>query len=153
MLSLEKMISLSGFVPNKDIQIKVTSLRPGEKLYEELLNEQEQLQQTYNDKIMIGKFEEHNFEEVNNAVCQIIDSVDNLSKTVIRNLKKLSFVKDVLEDGNNLRIKLATREDVRSEVSQAISSGGGIILSMNLKGGSLEDIFLNLLAEDKGGKQ
>lgn len=77
----EKMISLSGFVPNKDIQIKVTSLRPGEKLYEELLNEQEQLQPTYNDKIMIGKSEEHNFDEVNDAVCQIIDSVDNLSKT------------------------------------------------------------------------
>jgi hypothetical protein len=58
-----------------------------------------------------------------------------------------------LEDNNKLRIKLETREDVRSEVSQAISSGGGIVLSMNLKGGSLEDIFLNLLAENKGGKK
>ncbi|MCJ7713237.1 ABC transporter ATP-binding protein [Candidatus Bathyarchaeota archaeon] len=84
---------------------------------------------------------------------EIEAEVDNLSKAVIRNLKKLSCVKDVLEDGNNLRIKLETQEDVRSEVSQAISSGGGIVLSMNLKGGSLEDIFLNLLAKKKGSEQ
>ena len=87
------------------------------------------------------------------APLEIEVEVDNLSKTVIRNLKKLSFVEDVLEDGSSLRIKLGTREDVRSEVSQAISSGGGIVLSMNLKGGSLENIFLNLLAKNKGSEQ
>ena len=87
------------------------------------------------------------------APLEIEAEVDNLSKTVIRNLKKLSFVEDVLEDGSSLRIKLGTREDVRSEVSQAISSGGGIVLSMNLKGGSLENIFLNLLAKNKGSEQ
>jgi ABC-2 type transport system ATP-binding protein len=87
------------------------------------------------------------------APLEIEAEVDNLSEAVIGNLKKLSFVKDVFEDGNRLRIKLGTREDVRSEVSQAISSGGGIILSINLKGGSLEDIFLNLLAKKKGGEQ
>jgi ABC-2 type transport system ATP-binding protein len=87
------------------------------------------------------------------APLEIEAEVDNLSKTVIRNLKKLSFVEDVLEDGSSLRIKLGTREDVRSEVSQAISSGGGIVLSMNLKGGSLENIFLNLLAKNKGSER
>lgn len=75
----EKMISLSGLVPHKDIKIKITSLRPGEKLYEELLNDKEQLQPTYNDKIMIGKFQEHSYEEINKAVSHIIDSVDDLS--------------------------------------------------------------------------
>lgn len=75
----EKMISLSGFVPNKDIEIKITGLRPGEKLYEELLNGKEQLQPTYNDKIMIGKFQNHNYEEVNKAVISILESIDDLS--------------------------------------------------------------------------
>ena len=79
--------------------------------------------------------------------------VDNLSEIVIENLKQLSCVKDVLIDGNNLRVKLSTRKDVRSKVSIAISSGGGVILSMNLKGGSLEDIFLNLLDKKRGGEQ
>jgi ABC-2 type transport system ATP-binding protein len=87
------------------------------------------------------------------APLEIEAEVGNLSEAVIGNLKKLSFVKDVLEDGKRLRIKLDTRKDVRSEVSQAISSGGGIILAINLKGGSLEDIFLNLLAKKKGGEQ
>ena len=86
------------------------------------------------------------------APLEIEAEIDNLSAGVISKVKKLSFVKDISEDGNNLTITLATREDVRSEVSQAISSEGGIVLSMNMKGSSLEDIFLNLLAENKEDK-
>ncbi|MDE8135476.1 polysaccharide biosynthesis protein, partial [Erysipelothrix rhusiopathiae] len=43
---------LSGYVPYKDIEIKFTGLRPGEKLYEELLMAEEGLQKTPNDLIM-----------------------------------------------------------------------------------------------------
>ncbi|PLW93230.1 MAG: polysaccharide biosynthesis protein [Marinilabiliales bacterium] len=74
----EKMISLSGLVPNKDIEIKVTGLRPGEKLYEELMNGKEELQPTYNDKIMIGKFEEHNYLKINWAIIKLLNLVDEL---------------------------------------------------------------------------
>ena len=49
------LIKLSGFVPDKDIKIKITGLRPGEKLYEELLMAEEGLQSTTNDLIFIGK--------------------------------------------------------------------------------------------------
>ena len=49
------MIKLSGFEPYKDIDIKITGLRPGEKLYEERLMEEEGLKKTANDKISIGK--------------------------------------------------------------------------------------------------
>jgi FlaA1/EpsC-like NDP-sugar epimerase len=51
----ENMIRLSGFEPNVDIEIKVTGLRPGEKLYEERLMEEEGLAKTQNEKISIGK--------------------------------------------------------------------------------------------------
>ena len=49
------MIRLSGFEPFKDIDVKVTGLRPGEKLYEERLMEEEGLKKTENEKISIGK--------------------------------------------------------------------------------------------------
>ena len=76
----KKMIALSGFVADKDIQIKITGLRPGEKLHEELLNNKELVLPTYNDKIMIAKIQEYNYEEVNHAVSWIVESVDKLSK-------------------------------------------------------------------------
>ena len=49
------LIRLSGFVPGEDIQIEFTGLRPGEKLYEEMLMEEEGLQETANKLIHIGK--------------------------------------------------------------------------------------------------
>ena len=50
-----KMISLSGFEVGKDIEIKITGLRPGEKLYEELLMKEDGLAATENGKIHIGR--------------------------------------------------------------------------------------------------
>lgn len=51
----KKMISLSGLVLGRDINIRYTGLRPGEKLYEELLMSEEGLQKTLNEKIFIGQ--------------------------------------------------------------------------------------------------
>ena len=51
----EKLIRLSGYIPDKDIHIKVTGLRPGEKLYEELLMAEEGLTNTSHNKIFIGQ--------------------------------------------------------------------------------------------------
>ncbi len=51
----ENMIKLCGLEPNKDIDIKITGLRPGEKLYEERLMAEEGLKKTANDMISIGK--------------------------------------------------------------------------------------------------
>jgi len=81
--------------------------------------------------------------------------VTNLTKILVENLKKLSFVTDVKAEGNKLNIMLETRDDVRSQVSETITNSGGTILSMNLVGQSLEDVFVQLVgkAEEKeGGK-
>lgn len=51
----EKLIRYKGLEPNKDIEIKITGLRPGEKLYEERLMEEEGMQTTPNKLISIGK--------------------------------------------------------------------------------------------------
>lgn len=84
----EKMIFLSGFTPNKDIHIKITNLRPGEKLYEELLQSQENLLPTHNNKIMIGKYVEHDYFQVNNSLLYLLESVD-----VLENQELVSFMK------------------------------------------------------------
>jgi len=57
----KKMIRLSGFKPNEDIEIKFTGLRPGEKLYEEFL---ENTLPTHHEKIMIAKVRENNYDRV-----------------------------------------------------------------------------------------
>jgi len=51
----KKMIRLYGYIPNIDIPLKYTGLRPGEKLYEELLVDGENSVKTYHEKIMIAK--------------------------------------------------------------------------------------------------
>ena len=75
--------------------------------------------------------------------------VDKLSEAVIKKVRELPFVKDVSRDGKELLVEVKTRDDVRSEVSQAITAGGGIVISMNLKGESLEDVFIDLLGKRK----
>jgi FlaA1/EpsC-like NDP-sugar epimerase len=47
------MIRLAGFIPNEDIEIRITGLRPGEKLFEELMTRGENIQSTYHEKIKI----------------------------------------------------------------------------------------------------
>jgi FlaA1/EpsC-like NDP-sugar epimerase len=77
----KRMISLSGFVPDQDIMIKEVGLRPGEKLYEELLGSNELLSaHTNNDKIMIGKDIKHDLNIVNEKVTGLLEELDEMSR-------------------------------------------------------------------------
>ena len=67
-----KMIRLAGFIPEVDIQIEFTGLRPGEKLYEELLNQKEITQKTHNPKIMIAKVQEYDFNVISLQIDELI---------------------------------------------------------------------------------
>lgn len=67
-----KMIKLSGKEPSIDIDIVFTGLRPGEKLYEELLSTAENCMPTYHDKIMIAKVREYNFRQVEKKIETLI---------------------------------------------------------------------------------
>ena len=63
----KKMIRLYGMIPNIDINITYSGLRPGEKLYEELLTDGENTIKTYHDKILIAKVREVDFEEISRS--------------------------------------------------------------------------------------
>ncbi|MDM0818922.1 polysaccharide biosynthesis protein [Clostridium perfringens] len=73
------LIKLSGFEPEVDIKIEITGLRPGEKLYEELLMDEEGLRKTSHEKIFIAKPGEYDFEMLKlgvNALKKIADLGD-----------------------------------------------------------------------------
>nr|WP_315164817.1 nucleoside-diphosphate sugar epimerase/dehydratase [uncultured Flavobacterium sp.] len=67
-----KMIKLAGFIPERDIKIQIVGLRPGEKLYEELLNDTSKTLPTYHEKIMISEEILDNFEVLNADVEELI---------------------------------------------------------------------------------
>jgi ABC-2 type transport system ATP-binding protein len=75
-----------------------------------------------------------------------------LSGATIQKVKELPFVSNVSEDGNKLIIELKTRHDVRSQISQEITNSGGVIVSMSLKGPTLEEVFMQLVTKPGGGK-
>ena len=72
-----RMIELSGFVPDKDISIVYTGLRPGEKLYEELLSNKENTLPTTHEKIRVAKVQEYDYEE-------IVPEIDKLNELAVR---------------------------------------------------------------------
>jgi FlaA1/EpsC-like NDP-sugar epimerase len=73
----KKMIRLYGLIPNIDIDIVYSGLRPGEKLYEELLNDGENTGNTYHDKIMIAKVREVEFLEVSKHFNELVTLISS----------------------------------------------------------------------------
>lgn len=85
-----KMIQLSGLNYPKDIDIKITGLRPGEKLYEELLNDGENTLPTHHEKIMISKVRSIECENVINGVENLVAMGSQSDKMlIVEGIKKI----------------------------------------------------------------
>ena len=86
-----KMIRLYGLIPNIDVNITYSGLRPGEKLYEELLNDAENTTQTYHEKILIAKVREVSFELVkqNTYELETILTTTNDEMLLVGKMKEL----------------------------------------------------------------
>ena len=78
-----KMIKLAGFIPEKDIKIKVIGLRPGEKLYEELLNDTSKTVPTHNEKIMIAQENATDFVALHVAINELLECAEQLNNDLI----------------------------------------------------------------------
>ena len=86
----KKMIRLAGLVPNEDIKITYSGLRPGEKLYEELLNDNENTMPTHHEKIMIGRVREYVFNEIEAQIYKLVDhAVINDNRKVVIQMKTI----------------------------------------------------------------
>ncbi|MCW3159877.1 polysaccharide biosynthesis protein [Chryseobacterium oryctis] len=101
----KRMIKLSGFEPNIDIKIVYTGLRPGEKLYEELLSDNAKTLPTHNEKIMVSKDPTVGFEEINSLVNLVTkasirrDKVEvvKILKTIVPEFKSNNSIYEVLD--------------------------------------------------------
>ena len=69
----KNMIRLAGYIPGEDIEITYTGLRPGEKLFEELLNQKETTLPTTNKKILVAKVREYDFDVVAEQINKLIE--------------------------------------------------------------------------------
>ncbi len=75
----DKMIRLAGRIPGQDIKIEITGLRPGEKLYEELLANKENTKPTHHPKIMIGSFQSFDYSRTVNQINGLLNSCENMT--------------------------------------------------------------------------
>ena len=118
------LIRLSGYEPNVDIPIKITGLRPGEKLYEELLMEEEGLQKTRHEKIFIGQPGKFEFEEIKSKIEELVYVATTKSITDLK-LKLKEVVLTYEEPSHHLdkeKITLAVEEshDVTQRLSRIV---------------------------------
>ncbi len=86
----KKMVALSGLELDRDIKIEFSGMRPGEKLYEELLNSKENTLPTHHPRILIGKVREYEFEAVRDQVDAMLGLVlTNDNMALVSKLKAL----------------------------------------------------------------
>jgi FlaA1/EpsC-like NDP-sugar epimerase len=78
------LITLSGLVPNEDIEIRFTGVRPGEKLFEELAIDAENVAKTKHPKIFVGRFKVHEWERVEDAFRALHALSDGFDRDRIR---------------------------------------------------------------------
>lgn len=131
----EKLIRLSGYEPNVTMQIKVTGLRPGEKLYEEILMNEEGLETTEHNKIHVAKPLNITMKEIEEK----LDILDNLIKNVNNEDKKT--IKDAMSKivptykaekvSNNEKIKEKNVTNENSNITKNIIDKGKKVIILN----------------------
>ena len=113
-----KMIQLAGLVPDKDIKIVFTGLRPGEKLYEELLNEKEKTLPTHHEKIKIAKVMTASFAKILNEIQQLISISENEDHYSL--VKKMKEMVPEFKSNNSVYEQL----DATSTTEQLLQTAG-----------------------------
>ncbi|MFC4781978.1 polysaccharide biosynthesis protein [Eubacterium multiforme] len=104
----KKLIKLSGFEPNRDIDIEEIGLRPGEKLYEELLMKEEGLKATKNKSIFIGKPSKFNINDIKRDIEDLLTITLNEDEKALR-VKIKEIVPTYVNISKDEKIDMAQR--------------------------------------------
>lgn len=106
------MIQLSGYKYPEDIDIKIVGLRPGEKIYEELLGDGEDTVKTHHDKIMIAKVKEIKCSLIKPKIIDICNRLDSTDKTVL-----VSKMKEIIPEyiSNNSEYELLDKNVLKTD--------------------------------------
>ena len=86
----EKMIKLSGLVVGKDIEIKITGLRPGEKLYEELLSNEENTLPTHHPQILKATVRSYDLDKISSDIVDLINEIT--AQNNVKIVKKMKAI-------------------------------------------------------------
>ncbi len=100
-----KMIQLAGYLPDKDIKIKIVGLRPGEKLYEELLNDTSKTIPTHHEKIMIAQEIQEEYESLHADIEDLVytanffgnDAIVSKMKKIVPEFKSMNSAFEMLD--------------------------------------------------------
>lgn len=145
----ENLIRLSGYEPYRDIDIRFTGLRPGEKLYEELLMDEEGLQKTGNDRIFIGKPIEMDYERFEKGLARL-DEAAWLEKGNIRELvHEMVPEYHYKAEDNASELILTEQDEARAEAAAGMEPemGSGIVSGRKAeKESERENFIVNRMA-------
>ena len=104
------LIKLSGLEPNVDIPIEITGLRPGEKLYEELLMSEEGLQTTAHNKIFIGKPSDITYEQMLKKLGKLEEIIQNENISVNKIKDTMKQVVPTYKEPEEINLKVEKHE-------------------------------------------
>lgn len=104
-----KMIKLAGLIPEDDIKIVYTGLRPGEKLYEELLNNRETVISTHHKKIMISKVNHNHMVNLSDQIDKLISMAEKNRNLVV--VQEMKVIVPEYKSNNSVYEKLDYKEE------------------------------------------
>ena len=107
----KRMIKLSGA---KNVEIKFTGLRPGEKLYEEVLNELEGTKPTFHEKIRIAEVREYDYDEVRKAISDLIEISKHYDD--MKTVQKMKEIVPEYKSNNSVYEQLDKKQETASPI-------------------------------------